>query len=107
MVFARRVIQDEAHHPAAGNVLRAVPAVRQYLRQITPGFFEGICENGQAIEGTVGRDPAGECHDNFGSPRRVEREREAEQLRYAHGEVFGRPRVEPMELVGAIICSHC
>ena len=63
---------QQVDDPAAANVLAGLPAMIQNVGVGAAGVFEGVGEDGEAVEGTVGVDGFGELRDGGGEPRAIE-----------------------------------
>ena len=55
--------QHQIHHPAATHMRAVAAAVGEDLGIGAAGFFEGIGEDGEAVEGAVGVDALGDLGD--------------------------------------------
>ena len=49
LLFAEQLID----HPATADVFAAAAAVLQHVRVVAAGFFQGVGENGQPVEGPL------------------------------------------------------
>ena len=61
--------KKQIHDPAPSDVLARLPAVVQDVGVVAAGVFEGVGEDGQAIEGTFVVDGLSQGGDVAGEPR--------------------------------------
>src|SRR5262249_53337129 len=63
--------EHQVERPAAADVWAVAPEVGERGGAVAPGVFEGVREDGQAVERPVGVDPLRERDGGCGAPVRV------------------------------------
>jgi hypothetical protein len=60
--------KHQIHNPAPTNMVTTLTAMRQDVRVVAPGVFEGVSDDGEAVEGSIVVDGLGQSDDDAGKP---------------------------------------